>query len=176
MSYLDAIRNMGASVRLSKDGKLKLSGTGDHDSVVAYVREHKVDIIHEIESSDLPNPDLPPTCPLNTGGHAPDGCRFAHDLLMNLIVAGVMPDPDVGCMFKHICGELPDRKKQAKPLVADEHSVVPEPVETKIDCTTCPPFDAEKRRCYGIAYYQHKAGPWYHGQKVLGHCPRKKGQ
>jgi hypothetical protein len=173
MSYLNAIRNMGASVRLSKDGKLKLSGSGDHDSVVAYVREHKEDIIHELESSDLPNPDLPPICPFNTGGYAPDGCRFAHDLLMNLIVTGVMPDPEVGCMFKCVCGELPDRKKQVKPFVADERPVVPNPAETEIDCSICPAFDTETRRCYGIAYYKHKTGPWYSGQKALDRCPRK---
>ncbi|BBO82470.1 hypothetical protein DSCO28_30360 [Desulfosarcina ovata subsp. sediminis] len=67
------------------------------------------------KKSDLPNPSLPPTCPFNTGGHAPAGCRFSHDLLMNLIYTGVMPDPEVGCMFKGCCGELPERKRPVEP-------------------------------------------------------------
>ena len=105
MSHLETIQKMGASVRLSIGGKLKLSGAGEQDAVVQYVREHKDSIIRELKTSVLPNPDLPPSCPFNTGGHCPMGCRFTTDLLCKLIRDGLMPDSDAGCMFKNVCGE-----------------------------------------------------------------------
>ncbi len=65
----------------------------------------KLSELMEKRSADLANPGLPANCPFNSGGHAPAGCRFSHDLLMNLIVTGVMPMADGGCPFKGICGE-----------------------------------------------------------------------
>jgi hypothetical protein len=65
------------------------------------------------KKTTLPNPVLPATCPLNTGGRAPRGCRFSNDLLMTLIGAGVMPDQKAGCMFKHVCGELSSTKNDS---------------------------------------------------------------
>ena len=109
MSILAPLNKMGVSVSLSEKGKLKLTAKAPNPEAVEFVKRNRAAIITELQKSDLPNPDLPASCPFNTGGFAPEGCRFSHDLLMSLIVAGVMPDPKIGCMFKAVCGE---RKKQ----------------------------------------------------------------
>ena len=150
-------------------GLSKLQGE-KKEEIIEFAKNHKFAIIGAL--ADLPNPDLPATCPFNTGGYAPAGCRFSHDLLMSLIIADVMPDPDVGCILKHICGELPEKKDEAKPIPADERLVPAEPVETKIECSTCPAYDPNLDRCYGVAYFEHKAGPWRRGQEALKQCPR----
>ncbi|BBO88186.1 hypothetical protein [Desulfosarcina ovata] len=103
MSYLEQLKNQANMHRyvLPKGPK---GGFDPFGSVPDRHFLEKKDVSSESDC-DLPNPTMPPTCPFNTGGYSPAGCRFSHDLLMNLICTGVMPDPECGCPFRDICGE-----------------------------------------------------------------------
>lgn len=170
MNAMQVLSEAGIQAFIEPLGGVRLKGLSKlhgekKKKIIEFANNHKSSILEAL--ADLPNPDLPPTCPFNSGGYAPAGCRFAHDLLMNLIVAGVMPDPEVGCVFKDVCGELPDRQKLAAAPAP------PAPENDRISCDTCPAYDPALERCYGIAFFKHKSGPWYSGQEAQARCPRK---
>lgn len=172
MNPLATLRTMGVTVELADNGRLKIRGQEPNPAALEYAKQNKPAIIDALRS-DLPNPSLPATCQLNHGGFAPAGCRFAHDLLMSLITAGVMPDRQVGCMFRDCCGELPDHREMKSSTIIkvgppeSAASLVPD------DCEHCPACDKESMTCHHKAYFEHKAGRGVPCSQVRENCPRK---
>ena len=59
-------------------------------------------------------------------------------------------------------------------MVEDDLSVL-DPGTEEIQCETCPAYDAQFGRCYGLAFYEQKPGPWYSGPEAIERCPRRIG-
>jgi len=240
MSILAPLTDMGVSVFLGENGKLKLQCGREIPEAVEYARQHKDAIIAELKSSANPAP-LPDACPLVNGGPCPPGCRFTNEVLAELIESGELPNRTTGCPLRSACGlfaEWPLKRRQAEshrclgescahgsfqehggilylwcgqtqqpvidlpscplgswhrneqgwpvhgaapqaqaPLKVRSESkgyLDPRKAEAPEDCGKCPAYDVGTGRCYGTAYYERKAGPWYSGQEALDRCPRKK--
>ena len=75
---------------------------------------------------------LPNDCPFVTGGYCPQGCRFETKQLLRLIEEDVLPDPDVGCPRRSVCGLLRSEgpqqslKKGQIPLPGESSDQIPE--------------------------------------------------
>jgi hypothetical protein len=156
-------------------GLSKLQGEKKR-KIIEYAKNHKLDILSELVSRPFnlrdwkfPDhlPQLPDGCPLTAGGTCPPGCRYETRFLARMIETGILPDPDKGCPLRHVCGLFSEwpRSRPEYPAVEDEPPA-PEPGTEEIRCDTCPAWDAEYQRCYGVPYFEHKAGPWVSGREA----------
>jgi hypothetical protein len=136
---------------------------------------HTQESTSNLSGWQFPNhlPPLPDACPLVTGGSCPTGCRYTTKFLVRLIKTGALPDPQIGCQLRSVCGLFSEwPRTRPEYLKHEDVPPAPEPEVDQIRCETCPAWDAERRRCYGIAYFEHRSGPWYSGQAALDQCPR----
>jgi hypothetical protein len=93
---------IGNSIKLSGLSKLTPE---KKNQVIEHARAHKPNILMAMsqgESSDQ-LPPLPTACSLVDGGHCLPECRYTNKFLTRMITTGVLPDPNVGCPFRHVC-------------------------------------------------------------------------
>jgi hypothetical protein len=142
-------------------------------------RPHAQESTSKLGGWQFPNhlPPLPDVCPLVTGGSCPTGCRYTTKFLVRLIKTGALPDPQIGCQLRSVCGLFSEwpRTRPELPALEDIPPAL-EPEVEEIRCESCPAWDVERSRCYGLSYFEHRSGPWYSGQEALGRCPRKEYQ
>lgn len=100
MSILVQLEDMGVTVHLAENGKLKVRGRGHNNDVVEYIRTHKQAIVEALSNrTELPQSE----CPLVHGGFAPPECRYTHKVLIRMIETGTLPDPCTGCPLRRVC-------------------------------------------------------------------------
>lgn len=124
MSTLAPLHELGVTVQVTDDGKLRLQCDREIPEAVEYARRNKQAIVAELtrDAGKRGRPPLPDACPLVNGGYCPPECRFETRLMVRLIETGALPDPKIGCPLRHVCGLFSEwpRTRPEYPIVEDD--------------------------------------------------------
>ena len=118
MNPLETLQLADVTVELSSNGKLKISGTGNRDAVLQFVRDNKNAIVDALKSKLV----LPASCPIMTRWFTAEvrrACAFGEEFFWECIEDGTI-SLKMGCPLIKCCGFTTGRCVD-QPMVPPEH-------------------------------------------------------